>query len=174
MSKVFYIDKYTRAALFKISLEFTKAKKRLIRNLVMVVISLIAASIAQISTKDPNLSFFFSTGIFICLILLIVIFKSLFRISKSRRSLFQLKLNIDKVEDYIFIQCFGIREKTLIGVRDQFLICITSESLDGDFFTVIGNKDSIHMSQVRIQDEDRRNFTEALTNKHFIEINENW
>jgi hypothetical protein len=174
MSKVFYIDKYTREALFKISLEFSKAKKRLIRNLVMVVISLIAASIAQISTKDPNLSFFFSTGIFICLILLIVILKSLFRISKSRRSLFQLKLNIDKFEDYIFIQSFGIREKTLIGVRDQFLICITSESIDGDFFTVIGNKESIHMSQVRIQDEDRRNFTETLTNNHFIEINENW
>ncbi|XHZ42418.1 hypothetical protein RKQ68_18160 (plasmid) [Acinetobacter baumannii] len=140
----------------------------------MVGFVFIVAIIAMIKTTDSNLNFFFSTGIFVCFVVLSVLTVRFFRNSAMRRSLFQLQLNSNEIDRYLFSDCKAQKERALVGLIAPGQICIVASNDLGQFFTAIGNPDSIHTSQININPNEVNDFNFVIQNNDFYAINENW
>lgn len=174
MSHIFYINMYDDDALNTVSFDLKSARKTIFRYMGMIGFVFAIAIIAFTTTNDPGLNFFFSTAAFVCLVLMIKLLFNFFSNQNMAKSLFQLQINIRDIESYLFKECNGQRNRALVGVRNPKQICVVTENQNGKFFTVIGNKDSIHKSEINIKESEIKNFNFVIENNSFHKINENW
>lgn len=174
MSHIFYIKMYDDDALNTVSFDLKNARKTIFKYMGMIGFVFVIAILALTRTNDPGLNFFFSTGAFVCLVLMIKLSFSFLSNLSMRKSLFQLQINLRNIESYLFRECNGQRNRALVGVRNPKQICVITENPNGRFFTAIGNKDSIHMSEINIKESEIKNFNFVIENNYFHTINENW
>lgn len=173
MEKLIYLSRFESDSLNVISFKLLKSFKKNVNYLLMILFVGAATIIAQISVDDPNLLFFFNTALFVCLLLIIKIGHNLFSLYRSRKSVFQLQLNTKEIEHFLFIECKGIQDKSLIARNDD-LICIITKNDADEFFTVIGNDKSIHKSEIKVRGYDKDQYHRVISTNEFAVINENW
>ncbi len=173
MEKLIYLSRFESDSLNVISFKLLKSFKKNVNYLLMILFVGAATIIAQISVDDPNLLFFFNTALFVCLLLIIKIGHNLFSLYRSRKSVFQLQLNTKEIEHFLFIECKGIQDKSLIARNDD-LICIITKNDADEFFTVIGNDKSIHKSEIKVRSYDKDQYHRVISTNEFAVINENW
>jgi hypothetical protein len=174
MSQIFYIKMYDDDALNKVSIDLKNARISIFKYMGMIVFVFVVGIIALTRKNDPGLNFFFSTSAFVCLVLMIKLSFNLFSNLNMSKSLFQLQVNIRDIESYLFQECNGQRNRALVGVRNPKQICVVTENKNGKFFTAIGNKDSIHKSEIIIKEYEIKKFNFVIENNDFYTINENW